>query len=167
MSVLEPRTISLSFSNNALIWCSFGSHPIPIWLYFSFHPAFIGLRVARIWRAHGAHLTRAWLAHGAHLAHIWLALARTRLALSSHLRTDFTIWPIVTVPFPVFCVCFYVHACIYTFGFTSKTSSSVFAHWAARLRSPPTRVFVVPLWFNFIVTRCSVMRYRLWYRSGL
>ena len=96
-------TISLSFSNNALIWCSFGSHPIPIWLYFSFHLAFIDLRVARIWRAHGAHLTRAWLTHGSHLAHIWLALARTRLALSSRLNTDFIIWPIVTVLYYVLC----------------------------------------------------------------
>ena len=142
---------------------SSGAHLTLIQFLSDFISAFIWLSLTCAWLAFGAHMAHTWLALGSHMAHIWrtsgahLALARTRLALSSHLKTDFIIWSIVTVPFPVFCVCFYVHECIYTFGFTSKTSSSVFAHWAARLRSPPTRVFAVTLWFNFIATKFSVI----------
>ena len=84
MPVLRPGMILLTFSNNALISCSFDSHPIALWLYFSFHLAFIDLRVARIWRAHGAHLTRAWLAHGSHLAHIWRTSGAHLTCIGSH-----------------------------------------------------------------------------------
>ena len=87
---------------------SSGAHLILIQFLSDFISAFIWLSLTCAWLAFGAHMAHTWLAldshmahiwrtSGAHLAHIWLALARTRLALSSRLKTDFRIWPIVTV----------------------------------------------------------------------
>ena len=77
-----------------------------IWLSLTCAWLAFGAHMAHTWLAFGSHMAHIWRTFGAHLAHIWLALVRTRLALSSRLKTDFIISPIVTVLYYVLCSVF-------------------------------------------------------------
>ena len=134
-----------------------------------FISAFIWLSLTCAWLAFGAHMAHTWLAHGSHMAHIWRTSsahltcigshsARTQLALSSRLKTDFIIWPIITVLYYVLCsVCVFMSTSVSILLVSRSSMHRKRRTCLAGKKNPPTRVFAVPLWFNFIDTMFSVI----------
>ena len=124
-------------------WLAFGAHMAHTWLALDSH-------MAHIWRTSGAHLAHIWRTSGAHLTCIGSHSARTQLALSSCLKTDFIIWPIVTVLYYVLCsACVFMSTSVSILLVSRNSTRRKRRTCLAREKKPPYQSFCTPTLVRF------------------